>query len=209
MYNWIQTNQDSFPTWRMDLGNLSLVFKSVKHPTAINNTTNKNRDTSNPDKAEGVITLSMGLIWVWLFCNSLWVSEWPMEYFRGSGGSLGSRERFVRKYQRSECSIRSLLSLFCSWPKSDCRGCRCWIRWREGELTWGLRAIARWWHWSVWGCMLCWIGGWIWVCCEGRECQQLRWYRRRDRAEWDMVYDVLLLDCCYEIIKGHKRGDSE
>ena len=46
----------------MDLGNLSLVFRSVKHPTAINRTTNKNRDTSNPDKAEGVITLSMGLI---------------------------------------------------------------------------------------------------------------------------------------------------
>lgn len=56
--------QDSLPTLRIDLGNLSLVFRSIKQLTAIKSTTRRKTVTKIPDKAEGFIALSMGLVLV-------------------------------------------------------------------------------------------------------------------------------------------------
>lgn len=46
---------DYFPTKRLLLANLSLVFKSNKHFTAIRSTTIKKSPTKSPDSTDGVI----------------------------------------------------------------------------------------------------------------------------------------------------------
>lgn len=77
--------QDSFPTFNRVLGNLSLVFRSIRQLTAIRRTVNRKPATNNPDKADGVMTLSIGLVLVWLVsCNNLIASKWYHDYLDGS-----------------------------------------------------------------------------------------------------------------------------